>query len=370
MFIIFDTTIVEDLFNQPDAYKNDILIIINKAADSMHDRNHYVTTINSDVAFQLYKFAKENDYALPANAFFYVYNNFSTINSLKDHFLYTVIIGKFEKDFEYIGNTIKINYLLAKNRHFWDETTLIPEYSEDNKYFEKIIEYEKQTYTQFSSVHHKYLKGQGGGHGNINSSFLNCIKQYQFVITILDTDKKSPDDDLGSTAEDFENNISIYKYKNIFYYIPDIHEIENLFSSDGFLRLGNYQSETIEKIKNAESVNIINANNFRAFLDIKKGYNIKKIKQNAYLSSIFPIDENDINCPNLPCVCSKDCPKIELKAGTRKYLENIFNNPLFEQEFNNSANDLIPKIKDEWFNIFKYLITTCCCNFEKITGVN
>ena len=86
------------------------------------------------------------------------------------------------------------------------------------------------------------------------------------------------------------------------------------------------------------------------------------------MSSIFPIDENDINCPNLPCVCSKDCPKIELKAGTRKYLENIFNNPLFEQEFNNSANDLIPKIKDEWFNIFKYLITTCCCNFEKITG--
>ena len=371
MFIIFDASLVENLSNQPDSYRKDLLIILNKAADSMHDKNHYVTTINSDVAFKLYKLSKENDYALSANAFFYIYNNFSVINSLKEHLLYTVIIGKFSKDFEYIENTIRINYLIAKNRHFWDETTLIPEYSEDNVYFEKIIDYEKKKHINFLNVQHKYLKGQGGGHGNINNSFLNCIKQFQFVITILDTDKNSPDDNLGSTAKDFENDLEIFKYKNIFYYIPDIHEIENLFSSDGFLKLGMFKDDVINKIRRAESSSVKDANNFRAFLDIKNGYTVKDITDNPYLSSIFPIDYSTIKCPNLPCACTKKgCCKNELEGGTRTFLKNVFNNSLFQKEFNDSVDGLILKIKEEWFSIFKYLITTCCCNSEKIIGVN
>lgn len=371
MFIIFDTSIVENLSTQPESYRKDLLIILNKAADSMHDKNHFITTSNSNVAFQLYKFSKENDYALSANAFYYVYNKFSTINSLKEHLLYTVLIGKFDYDFEFSENTIRINYLIAKKRHFWDETTLIPEYSEDNIYFEKIIDYEKKIHPQFLNVQHKYLKGQGGGHGNINNSFLNCIRQFQFVITILDTDKNSPEDNLGSTAKDFEKNQDIYKYKNLFYYIPDIHEIENLFSSDGFLKLGMYKENVIEKIRKAESRDVKDANIFRAFLDIKNGYTVKDIKKNTYLSSILPIDDTTIRCSKKPCICDKKgCDINKLEGGTRIFLRNVFDNSLFEQNFNDSVEGLISKIKEEWFYIFNYLITTCCCNSEKITGVN
>lgn len=371
MFIIFESSITDNLENQSDEFKNELLFILNKAADSLHDKNHYISTQTSNTALILSRFSEENNYSLPANAFFHIYNNFSIINSVQNNLLYYVSIGKYENPLTLDKNVIKVNYSVAKNRHFWDETTLIPEYSEDDKYFKAIMDYEKKHISKYSDIDYTYIKEQGGGHGNINQSFKNCISASKFVITILDTDKDAPDDELGSTAKDFEADNEIYRFKDYFYYIPDIHEIENLFSSNGFLKLGNYDDNTIKKINNIEMMEVPEAENFRAYFDIKEGYTVKEIVNNTYLSRLFDITKNISLCANFPCPChDKGCCKNVLKSGTRIYLRNVFNNTSFNDEFDKNANELIPKIKKEWFNIFQYILTACCRYNRKIAGVS
>lgn len=371
MFISFDTSLVHDFENQDEQYKNDLMILLRDATNAICHKNHYVSTMQSIVAQTLSQFALEKQERTIANAFDYIYRNYSIINSIVNSLNYIVIIGKYENEFELLERQIKINYTYAMEQHFWDETFLIPENIDDDLYIKKIVDYEKQKIPEMSNIDYCYRKEQGGGNNNINQTFFARLNEHSFVLAFLDTDKRSPDSEFGSTAKNFESDENIIKFKDFFYYIPNIHEIENLFSSDGFMELSQYTYETRNKIKEIESREIPFSNLFRAFLDIKKGYTYKTL-DNDYLKSLFAINYSSINCERGLCPCQeKGCEKNKvLEAGERTYLKDIFNNSHFEDKFDFAASTLIPEIKSEWNKIFRIFITACSRNSEKIIGVN
>ncbi len=369
MFILFDASIIQDLENQDGQYKNDLIRLLNETTICMYHRNHYVSAISSDVAKSLRDFALSNDEKKIALAFDYIYRNYTILNSIIEHLNYFVLIGRFDNDWEFSENKLRVNYIFAMEQHFWDETFLIPENIEDNKYLLKIVDYEKSKYLPFQHISYKFRQEQGGGGKNIKQVFLTRLQEHAFVLSILDTDKKSPSDVYGETAKCFEDDSVIHQYKDIFYYIPNIHEIENLFSSDGFMMLSSYNGNTRNKIKEIENKPVSDADVFRAFLDVKNGYTYKKIHETDYLKKLFEADISTVTCSKGTCPCDKSCERIILQ-GIKKYLSDIFSNQCFESTFESSVDMLIPSIKEEWEQIFKIFITTCCCNSDKITGVN
>lgn len=371
MFILFDVSLIQDLENQDGQYKNDLIHLLNETTISMYHRNHYVSTITSNVAQSLRDFALSNGEEKIALAFDYIYRKYTIINSIIEHLNYVVLIGKFDNEWEFSENKLKVNYKFAMEQHFWDETFLMPENIDDDKYLLKIVDYEKSKSTPFQHISYKFRQEQGGGGKNIKQVFLTRLQEHAFVLSILDTDKKSPNDVYGATAKCFEDDSVIHQYKDIFYYIPNIHEIENLFSSDVFMELSSYNARTRNIIKVIESKSISDADVFRAFLDIKKGYTYKKIDKNEYLKELLEIDFSSVSCSKGICPCSdSSCDKIFLEGASQSYLPDIFSNPNFDSKFDSAVVLLIPKIKMEWEKIFLIFMTTCCNNVEKITGVN
>ena len=374
MFIMFDSSLIENLSTQSDQYKNELLDLLRDATNSMCHKNHYVSTVKSSVAKDFVDFAKKKNENTIANAFQYIYEKFSILNSVRDNLNYVVSIGIYEKDFEIINKIIRINYSYALKQHFWDETSLVLENIDDDKYIKSIVDYEKNKpfIQEMKNIEYKYRKEQGGGNININQTFLARLKEHSFILAFLDTDKKYPNDKYGPTANNFELDNTIIKYKNIFYYIPNVHEIENLFSSDGFMELSNYTIGARNKIKELEGKNIKDSNLFRAFLDIKKGYTYKTL-DNEYLKDLFEIHNITLECdkyPPSPCP-EKGCNKPKLlEAGKRTYLSDIFNNSELSDKFDSAASSLIPEIRTEWEKICKIFITSCCCNSDKVIGVN
>lgn len=371
MFILFDTSLVSDFENQDEQFKNDLMILLRDATNSICHKNHYISTIHSSVAVIFSQFALNNQERTIANAFDYIYRNFSILNSIINSLNYIVIIGKYEKQFELLENQIRINYTYALEQHFWDETFLIPENLDDDIYIKKIVDYEKQRIPELSNIGYCYRKDQGGGHNNINQTFLARLNEHSFVLAFLDTDKRCPDSEFGSTAKDFEADENIIKYKNFFYYMPNVHEIENLFSSDLFMELSHYSDETRNRISEIENKTIPFSNLFRAFIDIKKGYTYKTLN-NDYLKSLFEIDYSSVICERGSCPCrEKGCSKAKLlEGGDSTFLEDIFANSNFDEKFDFAAASLIPEIRLEWENIFRIFITACSRNDEKIIGVN
>lgn len=371
MFILFDASIIQDLENQDGQYKSDLIQLLNETIICMYHKNHYVSTTSSFVAQTIRDFALSNDEKKVALAFDYIYRKYTILNSIIEHLNYVVLIGKFDNDWNFSEKKLRVNYKYAMKQHFWDETFLIPENIEDDRYLLKIIDYEKSKQIPFQHISYKFRKEQGGGGKNIKQVFLSRLQEHAFVLSILDTDKKSPRDDYGATAKCFEDDSFIHQYKDIFYYIPNIHEIENLFSSDVFMELSSYNERTRNTIKRIESKSISDADVFRAYLDIKKGYTYKKIDKNEYLKELLEVDFSSVSCSNGVCPCSENsCDKIFLEGASQSYLTDIFSNPNFDSKFNSAVVLLIPKIKDEWEKIFLIFITTCCSNTEKITGVN
>lgn len=374
MFIMFDSSLTEKLSTQSEQYRNELLALLRDATNSICHKNHYISTINSSVAKDFVNFATEKQEKTIANAFQYIYEKFSILNSVKENLNYVVSIGIYENSFEILSNVIKINYKYALRQHFWDETSLVLENIDDDKYIKSIVDYEKNKpfIQEMKNIEYKYRKEQGGGNNNINQTFLARLAEHSFILAFLDTDKKYPNDKYGSTANNFELDNTIIKYKNIFYYIPNVHEIENLFSSDGFMKLSKYTIETRNKIKELERKNITDSNLFRAFLDIKKGYTYKTL-DNEYLKELFEIQNITPDCDKYPpCPClGKGCNKPKLlEAGERTYLSDIFNNSELSDKFDSAASSLIPEIRTEWEKIYKIFITSCCCNSDKIIGVN
>ena len=371
MFILFDASLIQDLENQDEQYKNDLMVLLRDATNAICHKNHYISTMQSVVAQKLSQFALGKQERTIANAFDYIYRNYSIINSIVNSLNYIVIIGKYEEEFEFLERQIKINYTYALEQHFWDETFLIPENIDDDKYIKKIVDYEKQKIPELCNIDYCYRKEQGGGNNNINQTFLARLNEHSFVLAILDTDKRSPDSEFGSTAKNFESDEDIIKYKNYFYYIPNIHEIENLFSSDGFMELSQYSDVARNKIREIEMLPIPFSGLFRAFLDIKKGYTYKTL-DNDYLRNLFEVDYSLISCARGSCPCKeKGCDKDKLlESGERSYLRDIFNNPKLDEKFDFAVNNLIPEIKSEWERIFRIFITACSRNDEKIIGVN
>ena len=373
MFIMFDSSLTENLSKQTEQYENELLALLRDATNSICHKNHYISTISSSVAKDFVNFATEKQEKTIANAFQYIYDKFAIVNSVKENLNYVVSIGIYENAFEVVSNVIKINYKYALGQHFWDETSLVLENIDDDKYIKSIVDYGKKKpfIQEMANIEYKYRKEQGGGNININQTFLARLADHSFILAFLDTDMKCPNDEYGSTAKNFESDSTIAKYRDIFYYIPKVHEIENLFSSDVFMELSKYTPSTRKKIEELENKNITDSNLFRAFLDIKKGYTYKTLN-NEYLKNLFEIRNYTPVCEkNPPCPCSeKGCSHKLLEAGERTYLSDIFNNSDLSDKFDSAASSLIPEIETEWKNIYKIFITSCCCNSDKIIGVN
>ncbi len=371
MFILFDSSLSENLESQDIQYKNELMVLLRESTNAIYHKNHYVSTVRSAVAQTFARFSRERQENTIANAFDYIYRNYSILNSIINYLNYVVIIGKYEKEWEFEDKKLKIHYKYALSQHFWDETFLIPENIDDDRYIKTIVDYEKSKRSTFNNISYKYRGEQGGGGKNIKQVFNTRLEEHAFVLAFLDTDKKAPCDKFGATANFFETDTNLVKYKKIFYYIPDVHEIENLFSSSGFMELSKYSQRTRNKINEIERKSLPNANLFRAFLDIKKGYTYAKVSNNDYLNHLLELDYSSVNCSYGNCPCAnKKCDKIAFDGASPSYLSDVFSNSSFSDNLNSSVEMLIPEIKKEWENIFLIFITACCCNSDKITGVN
>ena len=113
MFIMFDSSLIENLSTQSDQYKNELLALLRDATNSICHKNHYISTISSSVAKDFVNFATEKQEKTIANAFQYIYDKFSIVNSVRDNLNYIISIGIYEKDFEIIKNDLSIDLLNA-----------------------------------------------------------------------------------------------------------------------------------------------------------------------------------------------------------------------------------------------------------------
>lgn len=371
MFFDFSSSILDIINSNDEFQKNELLKVLYNATDSIIKRRHYISCENFDVAEQIYNFCRERDKKNEANLFFHIYEKLSMIACVKDELKFYICIGNFEKDIEINGNHISVNYKLAKNEFFFDRPFFIPEDLLDKKYFDAICKHEQLHIhnSTLKTLNYDFRKDHGGG-GKTYDLFIERINEGSPILVILDSDKKTPTSSFGGTADKFLADDVNKKLENYFFLILNVHEMENLYSSEYFLKKSGYARKSYEKLRHFDSVDT----DARLYFDIKMGYNYKEYLNNDYIKSLYgEFDKSSL--------CEKDCNNCNLKKckvtvlqGNTHYLEHLFTNINntgdIENEINKGYSGLIAKIKDEWKKIFIYMITVGCFYDESITGVN
>ena len=199
---------------------------------------------------------------------------------------------------------------------------------------------------QFSAVH-------GGGNRTANV----CKREYEagnLIYSICDSDKKTPECDIGDTAK-LTNNFFIKNKILKNFYVIDAHEVENLIPIDTLLNIARReQKPAIEFIKSAMESNT----SCGLYYDLKNGFKFNVIYSGSCPISQYwkPIYES-----------SRDIELFKNKISTGQQTESsvIYNGlssmlPHAINEMKSFDIDIIFKnnaLKEEWDKIGHQLIS-------------
>lgn len=317
------------------------------------------------------------------NFFYYIYENYSTYlpgfkeklsNYIRIDICSTVIEKKELSKNKYI--TV-VNQELAEKTTFWQSVCFLPENIRDYRFFSRIACFKKEG--NYDKIKFAFTREQGQGSRAIDTYNCRCSEN-KFIFALLDNDISKPGENIkiNSTAWKFKNspyNTSPYG----FFYILNIHELENLFSSKPFIAVVNeHMAEELEKYEKKSS-------DVKIYYDFKLGFSYKDLEINNYMQQ-FDLNKkspcvNHIKngvCPNRKC-------QVRVLDGLgSNYLERLFGeDPNFTEKIcdieycikNESAdlfakgyNELIDPIKKEWDRIYSYFLTYFCSYTVNIAG--
>lgn len=371
MYIEIDDSIADILshwMNDHNSVRDDILTniddILTSSEKTLRDGNHCVKTKGSRCAKIISLYAKEKLTPKISNIFSSMYSKYSSyLGGLKKQLEMYVNIGNWEEKIKKEDSVIYVNIAFAARQEFWNRPYFMPENIDDDKYISWIVDYTKKDRTVYKDIKYTYETAHGGGTTALDV-FVKKIKEDRFIFALVDSDKKSESGTLGGTAQKFDARKNEFTaYPNGMYYILQVHEIENLFSSTPFLKLVKSSHSTIELLDKAPS-------EVRRFFDIKNGYTYRSFSDNEYVGS-------KITYKPMPCVkhdtdqmCSgkKKCGKIVIEGWGSDYLKNLFDDKnIHEEDFLSAPEKLDSKIREEWEIITKKFLTFFCALPYKIS---
>lgn len=371
MFFEFSSNINAVITSSDENKKAILLRVLSNITDSARKKRHYISCENSDISIALCRFCQENGKNTEALLFNHISEKFSMIACVKYELKFYISIGDYQKNISFNGNQIQIDYKSADNEFFFERPFLIPETLLDKQYFDAIAEY-VQNITKnpiLLNIKYKFRKEHGGG-GQTYNVFVERLNEHSPVLVILDSDKKSPSSEIGGTANVFIQDHNIVQYKDYYFIILNVHEMENLYSSEFFLKKAGYPKKSYEKLREFDSV----SSNARLFYDIKMGINYKQYLNNPYNQTLYGDFDKNSKCTKDCTSCSVKKCNVNILQGDTHFLENLFKNMNYSNSFNQDINSgysgLIQPIKDEWYKIFVYMATVGCYYNETITGVN
>jgi len=263
---------------------------------------------------------------------------------------------------------IVVNANFASKASFWGKVSFLPENVYDYRFYLRIALYKKNLDARFRGVSLSFEPEQAGGSRAIDIFSIRG-RDCRFIFALLDSDLNSPFDSLrkDSTAGKFKEKFSPdVPWPNACYHILEVHEIENLFSSAGFLAKVNPAKSKILDSYSSE---------IRQYYDLKNGYSYKSLQRNCYMRGQVK--------GRLP-VCSKHsiidkCKlggfkcEMNIMPGFGKILPNLFGESEesaleietkvlkeFDSSFDLSFDQLIDPVKQEWTNIYENFLTYFC----------
>lgn len=351
-------SVSEDILAQID----DLLILSEK---TLREGNHCVKTKTRQCAEIISQYAAKKLTTKVSNTFCSMSSNYSTyLGALKNNLEMYVNIGNREEKIKKEGSAVYVNIAFAARQEFWNRPYFMPENIDDDKYISWIVDYTKKDKAVYKDIKYTYETAHGGGTTAVDV-FVKKIKEDRFIFALIDSDKKSESGALGETAQKFEEKKNEFTdYPNGMYYILQVHEIENLFSSTPFLKLVKSNTKTVNLLDQA-------SDDVRRFFDIKKGYTYRSYSNNNYIS-------DKIRCDATPCekhkteqMCTdKKCGKIVIEGWGSDYLKNLFTEDnVSKQDFLSAPEKLDPEIRSEWDIITKKFLTMFCAH-RKITFVS
>lgn len=262
-----------------------------------------------------------------------------------------------------------VNLNFAERTSFWQSVAFLPENIRDYRFFTRIACYKKDAI--YKAIRYSFVREQGQGSRAIDTYECRCSEK-RFIFALIDNDISAPNTGIkkDSTADKFLKS----KYKNApngFVHILNVHELENLFSSNAFISKVN--GNVAKKIESYGKIDP----NVTIYYDMKEGFSFKKIMQNAYMRQFAsePIQPCALHLKEGKCL-NKKCGKSILPGLGSDYLEKLFgDDPNFTEDvesidnktqqefsavFKDAFNELIDPIKKEWENIYVNFLTYFC----------
>lgn len=305
---------------------------------------------------------KLNENQIKSN-FFCLKSKFAEINSLKKIIKKRLIIidGKSIPD-----NTDEINYVsnnIAQNSVFWNNTSIVLENIDDYDYYQFIYQ------NRINKIHPEVVKinlskeVECGGGGDIGKNLKNKNQNLHISIAILDSDKRFPKADYGTTAKKVlelknDNTIiwSISEYK-----IIEIHELENLFISESFLKFVAQKDEKwIKKINWLNESKKIK-NDIDLYFDLKSPYTKHMICHNDYFNEAFKKSLDCLTtCEYCCCFICSHASKEELLTGFGSFIKKKDNKKYINDNIEEISKEVHTKILEQWDVITQFLLDWCC----------
>ena len=371
MYIEIDDSIADILshwMNDHNSVRDDILTniddILTSSEKTLRDGTHCVKTKDSRCAKIISLYAKEKLTPKISNIFSSMYSKYSTyLGGLKKQLEMYVNIGNWEEKIKKEDSVIYVTIAFAARQEFWNRPYFMPENIDDDKYISWIVDYTKKDRTVYKDIKYTYETAHGGGTTALDV-FVKKIKEDRFIFALIDSDKKSESGQFGKTAQKFEAKKNEFTaYPNGMYYILQVHEIENLFSSTPFLKLAKSNTKTVYLLDQA-------SDDVRRFFDIKKGYTYRSYSNNNYISDKIRCDATPCENHKIEGKCSseKQCGKIVIEGWGSDYLKKLFTDEnIHKDDFLSAPKKLDAEIRKEWEIITKKFLTFFCALPYKIS---
>lgn len=349
---------------------DEIESILAYACFTSREGKHCIKTASRDCAQKITEYLSAQ--SGPQKIFFsYINLHFSTyLAGMKDLVKPYIVIEKTNEKIKKFDEKIIVNTEFASRCEFWNSVNFLPENIVDWRYFLRIAYYEKLKDSNLNNIDFSLTPEQGSGGRTIDTYVFRC-REEKFILAILDSDCTYPNQSYipKSNADQFDK-LNPFLFPTGTNVILDVHEIENLFSSDVFLNNGN---------KN-------NANKFigynlppevRQFYDFKTGFAYNRLFKNSYMNKQISDSGITIKLCGKFFEClkkNKNCSCVVVEGMGNDYLIKLFGSNTnetkkdildavkidFGNRLKNAPENLIDPIKKEWLRIYKAFLTWFC----------
>ena len=326
--------------------------VLRSAADTMREGRHFVCTENYELALLITNVIKDVD-KRTASFFLRIHDHFSEIAGLKNQ-VESYISIVYGSALEKCGRCIRVGHQIAQASNFWHKSLFVVENLDDAKTYGAITQALKK------NIALSFEPELGGG--NTTCSVIeNKLRENYIVFTIVDSDKKSPDSEIGPTAKLIFDSHFIQNHPLCRFQILNVCELENIFFSQSIWR--DFMTETQAcKIAKIAEVAEEKDSSIRCFLDVKSGMSYKQFDLNSYMQNTIDVIIPDCDTRREKDGKCKKCKRCECKvvSGVGRYTKDLIKNNDFLNKMQDYYEELPSLIALDWNNIARIMSTWAC----------